>query len=831
MINLLVIGSGARELAIIEKCYKDLNNDDSNNNFFYISNVNNVFIDKYARYINIPDYTSNIDKIITYCQEFSVNSVIIGPESLLVTDLVERLESINIPVFAPNKYLAKIETDKGFLRELFNGTDFSQYIPKYTILDSTNFSEDYLKKILSDLNDDYVIKANGLNGGKGVKLSGTDLESFTETLDYCHEILSKNQTIVVEEKLYGEEFSYHSIVRNGLCLHTFPIRDYKKLNEDDTGPNTGSMGCVSDTLNGLSYLTKFDITLAMQLNELAISLVQSYYDSKYRYNGVIYGSYIKTRDNKIKIIEYNARFGDPEAIIILNNMTDNFYNLCFKPLHESFNPIINTIKNVSMVKYIVPIGYPNTRNTTDILDLSLLNEYGEIINFSIYIANIISIITQSSNNTSSNNTSSNNTLFRFNGSRGLALYISGNCMEGVRNKLNYILTNLQNFSNNKFHFRCDIPIFNRDLFVLDKTPMDYKQAGVDVDKGNKIVEDISEYVRRTHTSDVLSKIGDYSGILGLNLEPEPDKFNNNNKFNNSCGLVSTIDGVGTKTSFLPKLLPPEEAYYIMGQDIVNHGVNDILVKGATPLMFLDYIASSKLDPKIVSTIILGMSDALIKHKCPLMGGETAEMPDVYNDNSYDIVGTMIGKINEENIIDGKRDVSIGNIIIGLPSVSPHTNGYTLIRKLFEKYSYNRNSAVFDEEFLTWITRPHKSYYNEINTLLSNEIKINALCHVTGGGFIENPIRVIPDNIGIDFYTDRIIDPKFNYLQQLLGISDYSMYKTFNCGIGMLIFINDDFCAKTLNILGENGIDYRIVGVTREHLTTSLTNSSDRIRLI
>ena len=318
--------------------------------------------------------------------------------------------------------------------------------------------------------------------------------------------------------------------------------------------------------------------------------------------------------------------------------------------------------------------------------------------------------------------------------------------------------------------------------------------------------------------------------MGLDLEPEPSKLNNN-KFNNSCGLVSTIDGVGTKTSFLPKLLPPEEAYYIMGQDIVNHGVNDILVKGATPLMFLDYIASSKLDPKIVSTIILGMSDALIKHQCPLMGGETAEMPDVYNDNSYDIVGTMIGKINEENIIDGKRDVSIGNIIIGLPSVSPHTNGYTLIRKLFEKYSYNRNSVVFNEEFLTWITRPHKSYYNEINTLLSNEIKINALCHVTGGGFIENPIRVIPDNIGIDFYTDRIMDPKFNYLQQLLGISDYSMYKTFNCGIGMLIFINDDFGAKTLNILEENGINCRIVGVTRENNLNNLNNLNDRIRLI
>lgn len=825
MNNLLVIGSGARELAIIEKCYKDLNTDDSNNNlntdvsnnnlnnnFFYISNVNNVFIDKYASYINIPDYTSNSAQIMAYCKEYSVNSVIIGPESLLITDLVEQLESINIQVFAPNKYLAKIETDKGFLRKLFNTTNYDMFIPKYTILDSTNFSEDSLKKILNDLNDDYVIKANGLNGGKGVKLSGVDLESFTDTLEYCREILSKNQTIVVEEKLYGEEFSYHSLVRNGLCLHTFPIKDYKKLNEDDTGPNTGSMGCVSDTLNGLPYLTKYDITLAKQLNELAISLVQSYYDDKYLYNGVIYGSYIKTRDNKIKIIEYNARFGDPEALILLNNMTDNLYNLCFKPLPENFNPIIHTNNNVSMVKYIVPIGYPNTRNTTDIIDLILLNEYSEIINFSIYIANITRIITPNSSPISNN-------LFRFNGSRGLALYMSGNCMEGVRNKLNYILTNLQHFFNNKFHFRGDIPIFNSDLFILDTTPMDYKQAGVDVDKGNKIVEDISEYVRRTHTPNVLSKIGDYSGILGLNLETELD----NNK--NNCGLVSTIDGVGTKTSFLPKLLPPNEAYYIMGQDIVNHGVNDILVKGATPLMFLDYIASSKLEPEIVSTIILGMSDALIRHNCPLMGGETAEMPDVYNDNSYDIVGTMIGKINEENIIDGKRDVSIGNIIIGLPSVSPHTNGYTLIRKLFEKYSYDIHNSVFDEEFLTWITRPHKSYYNEINTLLSNGIKINALCHVTGGGFIENPIRVIPDSIGIDFYTDKIMDTNFNYLQQLLGISDYSMFKTFNCGIGMLVFINDDIIEKTLHTLEENGINYRIVGITKE------TTLNDRIRLI
>ena len=241
---------------------------------------------------------------------------------------------------------------------------------------------------------------------------------------------------------------------------------------------------------------------------------------------------------------------------------------------------------------------------------------------------------------------------------------------------------------------------------------------------------------------------------------------------------------------MPKLIG-KRAYEILGKDIVNHSINDILVKNAKPLLFMDYIASSKIDSDIINIIVKGMSISCKNHNCPIIGGETAEMPGIYKNNEYDIVGSIIGYVEKNNIIDGKKNIKNGTKIIAIPADSPHTNGYSLIRKVYEYYE-------IPEDILKWLCIPHKSYFNEIDELNKNNIKIQGLCHITGGGLLENPPRVLNENLKIKFKIN--MDEKFKKLQNIANISNEEMYKTFNCGLGMLVFVSHNDCYKTLDIL-------------------------------
>jgi len=346
--------------------------------------------------------------------------------------------------------------------------------------------------------------------------------------------------------------------------------------------------------------------------------------------------------------------------------------------------------------------------------------------------------------------------------------------------------------------------FRKDIGVFNKKSIDYKKAGVDIDKGNDIVQEIQNKIYETQkdNENVVSSLGDFSGMVRCT----------GNKI-----LVSTIDGVGTKTSFIPEIVKDiRTAYNILGEDIVNHCVNDTLVKGAEPLMFLDYIASSFIDKEKILSIVEGMTKACLAAKCPLIGGETAEMPGVYKENSYDIVGTMIGSVSEEDIIDGKKNVTNDCVIFGLESDGLHTNGYSLVRKLYSENDSFRKYIRENYDFFKWISAPHKSYLKDIQTIIKGGVDIKALCHITGGGFIDNPKRVVPENVSIEFINySELANDHFKTLQRFLQISDYEMLRTFNCGYGMLVFIENDKTKiqKMGKLLKKNGIHYNLIGTT------------------
>ena len=303
-------------------------------------------------------------------------------------------------------------------------------------------------------------------------------------------------------------------------------------------------------------------------------------------------------------------------------------------------------------------------------------------------------------------------------SRGLAIVVSDIYIDKCYTLIEYIIQNISG----KYHYRSDIGLIGQS----QQPQITYLSAGVDIEKGNDIVNDIKNDILRTYNASVFSKFGDFSGLINLPM-------------NDDYVLVTSIDGCGTKSDFLPKIMGPN-AYRTLGIDIVGHSINDILVKGANPLFFLDYIASSNLLPENVKKAVNGMSYNCKQHNCVLIGGETAEMPGVYQEGSYDIVGCIVGMVKKTEIIDGPLNIKPYDMVIGLPSIGLHTNGYSLIRKL-----YNETKLKKDLDLMRFLENHHKSYYEEIMILKQIDVKINGLCHITGGGLIDNPPRVLPKN--------------------------------------------------------------------------------------
>ncbi|MCX7726883.1 MAG: phosphoribosylformylglycinamidine cyclo-ligase [Chitinispirillaceae bacterium] len=308
-----------------------------------------------------------------------------------------------------------------------------------------------------------------------------------------------------------------------------------------------------------------------------------------------------------------------------------------------------------------------------------------------------------------------------------------------------------------------------------KKSLSYKEAGVDVSMWNSVKGKIGELVSSTYNEFVLGKFGQFGGLFDISSL---------SGFKRPV-LASSTDSVGTKV----KIAFETGKHSLVGHDIVNHCVNDILVMGAKPLFFLDYIGIHRLDPKIAEEIVRGLSEACKKNNCVLIGGETAEMPDLYRKGEYDLVGTIIGIVDYEHIIDG-RDIVAGDVLIGLRSSGLHTNGYTLARKIVTEiagYSYNDK---FEDSGLTFgevLQEPHRSYLR-LYPFMERAL-IKGCAHITGGGFQDNVDRILPSNCNAVIETDKWEpDPIFKWLQKNGNIDKDEMYHTFNMGIGMVVVV-------------------------------------------
>jgi phosphoribosylformylglycinamidine cyclo-ligase/phosphoribosylamine--glycine ligase/phosphoribosylformylglycinamidine cyclo-ligase len=319
----------------------------------------------------------------------------------------------------------------------------------------------------------------------------------------------------------------------------------------------------------------------------------------------------------------------------------------------------------------------------------------------------------------------------------------------------------------------------------------YSSSGVSIDAGNRAVELMRDAVRATYGPEVLAGIGAFGGLFDASALKGMD----------APVLVASTDGVGTKV----RLAAQAGRYESLGHDLVNHCINDILVQGARPLFFLDYVATAQLRPEMVAAVVTGVAEACRAAGCALLGGETAEMPGVYAPGEFDAAGTIIGVAERAHLLP-KPDVQPGDVLIGLRSSGPHTNGYSLIHKVFEGVPLD---TVFPELGLPLadvLLAPHRSYLPLLHSAIQNpQSKIKALAHLTGGGFVENIPRVLPPGMGAVIRLGSWpIPPIFQLIQQRGDISTEEMHRVFNLGIGMVLVCGKHDANAVQTALPEEG---------------------------
>jgi phosphoribosylformylglycinamidine cyclo-ligase len=326
----------------------------------------------------------------------------------------------------------------------------------------------------------------------------------------------------------------------------------------------------------------------------------------------------------------------------------------------------------------------------------------------------------------------------------------------------------------------------------------YADAGVDITSGDRSKQRIKMLARKTFNRQVLSEIGGFGGLFALDLEKFPNPV-----------LVSSADGVGTKLKVAFEL----GIHHTVGQDLVNHCVNDIAVQGATPLFFLDYLATGKLEDMIIEKVVQGISEACRANGCALIGGETAQMPGFYADGEYDLAGTIIGAVSREKIITGEH-IQIGDVLVGLPSNGLHTNGYSLARKLlFEVAKYGPDHYVNELKDKTGaaLMRTHRSYLSVIKKLAGAEV-VSGMAHITGGGITDNLPRILPKGMGASVdLASWTVPPLFTHLQQLGNVEQDEMLRTFNMGIGLIAVIPAEKIKKAKAILNRANERHCIIG--------------------
>lgn len=751
--NVLIIGSGGREHAIAWKLSQS-----PQVNKIYVS-PGNYGLSLVTKVSLINLNVKNNKEVAEWSKNNKISLVVIGPEEYLANGLADELKTVEINCFGPQKAASKIETDKYWAKEFMD----RYQIPTARWKGFVNAKE-AKEFVMNTQFPALVIKASGLAAGKGV-IVAKDKEEACKAID---EILidkkfgSAGESIVVEELLEGEEVSMLAFTDGKTIIPMIPAQDHKRIFNNDIGPNTGGMGayCPCPLLNKDNY----EIVKSNILQKAIDGLKQE----QIPFVGVLYAGLMLTKDGP-RVLEFNCRFGDPETQVILPLLKSDLFNImkacCEGSLDES---LIVWEKNLFAVGVILASqGYPISSSKGQII--TGINDVSHT-NFIFH---------------SGTNISSKGELVT-NGGRVLITVSLAPSLALAAAKATHAA---QIISFDGKQFRTDIAHKGIARSILQNGQLTYKSSGVDIETGDSLVSAIKPISYSTQRLGSMGSIGSFGGLFDIKAAGYKDPI-----------LVSGTDGVGTKL----KIAFECKKHDTVGIDLVAMCVNDVLAHGAEPLFFLDYFACNKLNIKIATDVINGISKGCKKAGCSLIGGETAEMPDMYSNEDYDLAGFAVGAVERNNLLPRINDIKEGDIIIGLPSSGLHSNGFSLVRKILKiankKYTdiapFSENNRTIGDELL----EPTKIYVKGvISALRTNFIK--AFAHITGGGIIENIPRILPKDMGVILDARKWkIQPIFAWLATVGGINKEEMLKTFNCGIGAILICSEKDKEKVLNLL-------------------------------
>ena len=670
-------------------------------------------------------------QVVALCREENIDLVVIGPESALAAGVSDALRAAGFKVFGPSREAARLETSKSHCRAFAARHRLPS--PRHATFDGPHAAEEAQAWARAQ-GFPVVVKADGLASGKGVVVP----ESATER-DEAILRLAKTGPILLEERLTGPEVSLLVFTDGRSVAVMPPAQDHKRMLEGDRGPNTGGMGayaptsvCPPDAVEGI-------------LEKIIRPTIAGLAAEGTPYVGVLYAGLMMTADGP-KLIEYNCRFGDPEAQTLLP--------LLATPLRDIALACVEGRLAATDVRWrgggactvvLAAAGYPENPVTGDLitgLDRAAAHEAVHICHAGTADANG-ALVTA--------------------GGRVLNVTATGRDLEEARARA-YAAAREIGFSG------CQ---FRRDIGwrELARTAGGYAASGVDIDEGNRAVALLKTKVEATHSAGVLGGIGSFGGALDASALQ---------KFEHPV-LLATTDGVGTKVM----LASATGRYDTIGHDIVNHCIDDLLVQGAAPLFFLDYIASSAVSASRVAEIVGGMAEACADAGCVLLGGETAEMPGVYCAGEFDVAGTMVGVAEKKNLLP-RADVKPGDILLGLASSGLHTNGYSLTRKIFRGLPLGARPAGLDTTLGEALLAPHRSYLRVLRGALDTG-RVKALAHLTGGGIFDNLPRVLPEGCAAEIDRQAWpVSPLFALLAEASGLPDDELFRTFNMGLGMVI---------------------------------------------
>ncbi len=656
-----------------------------------------------------------------------VDLVIVGPEVALAAGTADRCAQAGVPCFGPSAELARLETSKGYTRAL--AAQLGLPSPRF------HRSDDYHDAIRwwRDADIGVVVKLDGLAAGKGVIVPSTPAET-----DEAIRRLAAQGPIVLEERLSGPECSLIAMC-DGRVARPLPIaQDHKRIFEGDTGPNTGGMGAYAPAPIGYD---------AEQLTAQFIQPVVDHFASLGTpYVGVLFAGLMLTADGP-RLLEFNCRFGDPEAQAILPLLQTDLAVLAMACCNGQLDSTPIVVRDsVALTVVAAAAGYPDEPQS------------GAVIHGLAIASSPDSIVFPAGTDGT-----------RVTGGRVLAVTGLGPDLAAARRAA---YAGIDQISFDGMQVRRDI-----GWRAVAAGLQSYAAAGVDIDEGARAVAGMKVAVERTHGPAVLAGLGSFGGAFsGAAIKAMDDPV-----------LVASTDGVGTKVELAARL----GRYRGVGADIVNHCINDVLVQGARPLFFLDYVASSRLYAERVAEVVTGMAEACAASGCALLGGETAEMPGVYAEDAFDIAGTLIGLVERRDLLPTPH-VAPGDVLIGVASNGPHTNGYSLLRKVFDWLPMDCTPPGFTASLGDTLLVSHRNYLPVLEKALAGG-HIKALAHITGGGLPNNLPRVLPTTCDAHVRLGAWpIPPLFALVREICtGLDDHELYRTLNMGVGMVIVCAPD----------------------------------------